>query len=182
MGSLLQCLWLTAKGKGLIQFLQTSSKILPWAGTQNNGYFFNNKSSFWSRDYRLHETLAVSLVLPPLIHVHGVLMSSPIAPSRCSLDSAAWRKPSPSDCSPRSMRLLSSIHCTLVVVLQPAVPHCCHRQVVLPAAHSCELFSSCVYCGVSCSPRDPEMLLALSGRQELLIPCSGVSAPSGYKP
>lgn len=39
MGSLLQCFWLAAKGKGWIQFLQTSSKVLPWAVAQKTGYF-----------------------------------------------------------------------------------------------------------------------------------------------
>lgn len=38
-GSLLQCLWLASKGKGWIQFLQTSSKVLPWAVAQKTGYF-----------------------------------------------------------------------------------------------------------------------------------------------
>lgn len=37
MGSLLQCLWLIAKGKGWIQFLQTSSKVLPWDVARKNG-------------------------------------------------------------------------------------------------------------------------------------------------
>lgn len=39
MGSLLQCFWLAAKGKGWIWFLQTSSKVLPWAVAQKTGYF-----------------------------------------------------------------------------------------------------------------------------------------------
>lgn len=66
MGSLLQCLWLIAKGKGWIQFLQISSKVLPWdvGCCPEKWLVLNNKSSFWRRDYQLHETLAVSLLFP----------------------------------------------------------------------------------------------------------------------
>lgn len=38
-GSLLQCLWLAAKGKGWIHFLQTFSKVLSWAVAQKTGYY-----------------------------------------------------------------------------------------------------------------------------------------------